>query len=118
MAANTYTIVGLGELLWDLFPEGKQLGGAPANFAYMTNLLGDVGNVASRVGDDDLAREAKRCLEHLGVRTSFLQSDPAHPTGTERVQVDPTGHPTFPTAESVSCDFFKCTAPWGARSVS
>ncbi len=118
MAANTYTIVGLGELLWDLFPEGKQLGGAPANFAYMTNLLGDVGNVASRVGDDDLGREAKRCLEHLGVRTSFLQSDPAHPTGTVRVQVDPTGQPTFQIAESVAWDFFEWTAAWGSLAVS
>ncbi len=112
MAANPYTIVGLGELLWDLFPEGKQLGGAPANFAYMTNLLGDVGLVASRVGDDDLGREAKGRLEHLGLRTSFLQSDSVHPTGTVRVQVDPTGQPTFQIAESVAWDFFEWTAAW------
>src|SRR5260370_32906936 len=112
MAANTYTIVGLGELLWDLFPEGKQLGGAPANFAYMTNLLGDVGNVASRVGDDDLGREAKRCLEHLGVRTSFLQSDPAHPTGTVRVQADPTGQPTLRITERVPWACLGRAAAW------
>jgi fructokinase len=112
MAANTYTIVGLGELLWDLFPEGKQLGGAPANFAYMTKLLGDVGIVASRVGDDDLGREAKRRLEDLGLRTSFVQSDSAHRTGTVRVQVDPTGQPTFQIAESVAWDFFEWTATW------
>ena len=47
-------MIGLGEVLWDLLPSGKVLGGAPANFAYMTNLLGDQGIVASRVGDDDL----------------------------------------------------------------
>ena len=51
MAAK-YTIVGLGELLWDVFPNRKELGGAPANFAYMTSLLGDEGVVASRVGRD------------------------------------------------------------------
>jgi fructokinase len=118
MAANTHTIVGLGELLWDLFPEGKQLGGAPANFAYMTNLLGDAGIVASRVGDDDLGREAKSCLEHLGLRTSSLQSDPAHPTGTVRVQVDPTGQPTFQIAESVAWDFFEWTAGWRSLAES
>src|SRR5260370_20607402 len=112
MAANPYTIVGLGELLWDLFPEGKQLGGAPANFAYMTNLLGDVGMVGSRGGDDDLGREAKGRLEHLGLRTSFLQSDPTHPTGTVRVQVDPAGQPTFQIAESVAWDFFEWTTAW------
>jgi fructokinase len=112
MAANTYTVVGLGELLWDLFPEGKQLGGAPANFAYMTSLLGDAGIVASRAGNDDLGREAKRRLENLGLRTSSLQSDSAHPTGTVRVQVDPTGQPTFEIAESVAWDFFEWTASW------
>ena len=57
-----FTIVGIGELLWDLFPEGKQLGGAPANFAYMTSLLGDEGLVASRVGNDALGRSAARRL--------------------------------------------------------
>ena len=55
-------IVGLGELLWDSLPNGKQLGGAPANFAYMTNLLGDEGIVASRVGKDELGTAAVRRL--------------------------------------------------------
>jgi fructokinase len=50
MPDKPYNVVGLGELLWDVFPKGKELGGAPANFAYMTSLLGDHGIVASRVG--------------------------------------------------------------------
>ena len=50
--------VGLGEVLWDILPSGKVLGGAPANFAYMTNVLGDKGIVASRIGNDELGREA------------------------------------------------------------
>ena len=49
-------MVGLGEVLWDLLPSGKVLGGAPANFAYMTSVLGDEGIVASRVGNDNLGR--------------------------------------------------------------
>jgi len=49
-------MVGLGEVLWDILPSGKVLGGAPANFAYMANVLGDEGVVASRVGNDDLGR--------------------------------------------------------------
>ncbi len=69
-----FTTVGLGELLWDIFPEGRQLGGAPANFAYMTNLLGDEGIVASRVGSDELGEEAKHRLEHLGLGTSCIQT--------------------------------------------
>ena len=48
MKAEPFRIVGLGELLWDLLPAGKQLGGAPANFAYITTLLGDEGIAASR----------------------------------------------------------------------
>ena len=67
MADKNYTTVGLGELLWDMFPEGKQLGGAPANFAYMTRLLGDEGIVASRVGSDardGSLREARRGRRH------------------------------------------------------
>src|SRR4051812_37769100 len=51
-------MVGLGEMLWDVLPSGKVLGGAPANFAYMTNVLGNQGIVASRIGNDALGCEA------------------------------------------------------------
>lgn len=112
MADKTYIIVGLGELLWDLFPEGKQLGGAPANFAYMTSLLGDTGVVASRVGEDPLGREATQRLQRLGLQTSLLQSDAAHPTGTVKVEVDPRGQPTFEIAEGVAWDHFAWTPEW------
>jgi fructokinase len=114
MADKNYLTVGLGELLWDMFPEGKQLGGAPANFAYMTSLLGDEGIVASRVGSDALGRAAGRRLERLGVRAGHLQLDPDHPTGTVKVSVDPAGQPTFDIAESVAWDFFAWTPEWRA----
>ena len=107
-------VIGLGELLWDVFPDGKQLGGAPANFAYMTSLLGDEGIVASRVGSDALGRAAGRRLERLGLRASHLQLDRAYPTGTVKVSVDPTGQPTFEIAESVAWDFFEWTPEWRA----
>jgi fructokinase len=112
MADKNYVVIGLGELLWDMFPEGKQLGGAPANFAYMTRLLGDEGIVASRVGSDALGRAAGRRLERLGLRTAHLQTDSAHPTGTVKVDVDPTGQPTFEIAENVAWDFFEWTPEW------
>jgi fructokinase len=114
MADKNYVTVGLGELLWDMFPEGKQLGGAPANFAYMTRLLGDEGIVASRVGSDALGRAAGRRLERLGVRAAHVQLDPAHPTGTVKVAVDPAGQPSFEIAESVAWDFFEWTPQWRA----
>lgn len=117
-SAKNFTIVGLGELLWDTFPEGKQLGGAPANFAYMTNLLGDTGMVASRVGKDDLGQAATRRMEILGLRTSSIQIDAAHPTGSVNVEVDPAGQPTFQIAENVAWDFFEWTPVWRALAES
>jgi len=71
-------MVGLGEVLWDILPSGKVLGGAPANFAYMTNVLGDEGIVASRIGNDELGREASRVMQSLGLNTSYLQQDNQH----------------------------------------
>ena len=111
---KNYTIVGLGELLWDVFPQGKQLGGAPANFAYITSLLGDCGIVASRLGDDSLGREAQEQLQRLGLETKFVQYDPEHPTGTVNVQLDQKGQPQFQITESVAWDYLECTAQWQA----
>jgi len=113
-----FTIIGLGELLWDLFPEGKQLGGAPANFAYMTSLLGDIGIVASRVGSDDLGGTARQRLESLRLATSYVQSDSIHPTGTVKVEVDPSGQPTFQIAQSVAWDFFEWSPEWRSLAES
>jgi fructokinase len=109
-----FTTVGLGELLWDIFPAGRQLGGAPANFAYMTNLLGDEGIVASRVGNDELGEQAKRRLEHLGLGTASIQLDPTYRTGVVQVEVDLKGQPTFQIAEPVAWDAFEWTPAWQA----
>src|SRR3954471_19681587 len=84
-------IVGLGELIWDLLPNGKQLGGAPTNFAYISNLLGNDVAVASRVGRDALGREARERLGRLGISTRYLQVDDDHPTGTVGVRVGEHG---------------------------
>ncbi len=107
-----FTTIGLGELLWDVFPDGRQLGGAPANFAYMTSLLGDEGIVASRLGDDDLGEAAKQRLEGLGLSCSGIQLDPTYRTGVVQVEVDATGQPTFEFSEPVAWDSFEWTAAW------
>ena len=91
MLKQQHLVVGLGELLWDLFPSGKQLGGAPANFAYITNLLGDAGIPASRVGHDSLGDEVFQHLVRLGLNSDFVQRDPVHGTGTVKVLVDQGG---------------------------
>src|SRR5204863_6514079 len=89
------TVVGLGEILWDLLPSGRQLGGAPANFAYCSHLLGDRGIVASRVGGDQLGIDIRESLAKAGISDQFLQTDATQPTGTVRVQLDPAGQPKF-----------------------
>ncbi len=106
------TIVGLGELLWDLLPAGKQLGGAPANFAYITNLLGDTGIPASRIGNDSLGNEAIERLRQLGLSSDFVQRDEDHRTGTVRVDVDRAGQPRFEILQPVAWDFLEWTESW------
>ncbi|MDX6695615.1 MAG: fructokinase [Blastocatellia bacterium] len=108
------SIVGLGELIWDLLPGGKQLGGAPTNFAYISRLLGNRAIVASRVGADELGREALRRLEGLGISTSYLQLDATHPTGTVGVTIDAAGEPHFSLNENSAWDYLQWTAEWEA----
>ena len=105
MDSKKYTIVGIGELLWDLFPDKKQLGGAPANFSYMTHLLGDTGIIASRLGADLLGDEARKTLAPLQVDTSHVQTDPVHPTGTVVVHLAADGQPSYEIIEPVAWDF-------------
>lgn len=82
---TTHTIIGLGELLWDLFPDHRSLGGAPANVAYHATALGDHGQVLSRVGRDPLGEEALALLTARGVDAGAVQRDDRHPTGVVRV---------------------------------
>jgi fructokinase len=104
----------LGELLWDLLPSGKQLGGAPANFAYITSLLGDNGIPASRLGQDALGAAAIGRLGELALPTEYIQKDTDHPTGTVQVEVDSAGQPRFEISESVAWDFLEWTPQWQA----
>ncbi len=112
------TVVGLGEILWDLLPSGRQLGGAPANFAYCAHLLGDRAVVASRIGDDKRGTEIRESLLAAGITDQFLQVDPVHPTGTVQVQVDAEGQPTFQITSPVAWDFMEWTDTWTALAHS
>ena len=99
--------LGLGEVLWDLLPAGKQLGGAPANFAYHAHALGAEALVVSRVGADPLGREILDRLRGLGLRTDGIPTDPAAPTGTVSVSLDARGHPSYTIHEGVAWDFLE-----------
>lgn len=98
-------IIGVGELLWDLLPGGKQLGGATANFAYHAHNLGAEALIVSRVGNDALGREILGLLTGFGLRTDGITTDPALPTGTVSVSLDADGTPTFVIRENVAWDF-------------
>src|SRR5438874_498701 len=97
-------IVGLGEVLWDLLPGGKQPGGAPFNFTFHCHQLGHSSAIVSRVGTDDLGREIRDVLVRLGLPDAFLQADDAHPTGTVQGDVDGSGQPTFTITPDVAWD--------------
>ncbi|HXG67516.1 MAG TPA: carbohydrate kinase, partial [Blastocatellia bacterium] len=112
MDSRQYWIVGLGELLWDLLPGGRHLGGAPANFAYHASRLGNHGVIASRVGNDCLGVEALERLREQGLTAEYIQVDAAHPTGTVRVRVDEGGQPDFTIAEGAAWDWMEWTPQW------
>lgn len=105
-------VVGLGELIWDILPNGKQLGGAPTNFAYISRLLGNQAIVASRIGDDELGREALARLERLGISTACLQRDQDHCTGTVRVEIDEHGEAHFAMNYDSAWDYLEWTNAW------
>ena len=105
-------VVGLGEVLWDHLPERTCLGGAPANFAYITTLMGDQGIVASRVGEDSLGIEALRRMEELGLDIDHVQTDRQLPTGAVRVKVDSKGTARYEIAQPVAWDALQWTADW------
>jgi fructokinase len=102
-------VVGIGEVLWDLLPAGKQLGGAPANFAFHAGQLGAEAYVVSRVGDDELGREIVRRLDALGLNREFVQSDRDHPTGTVDVRLDANGVPSYVIHDGVAWDWITPT---------
>lgn len=102
-------VVGLGEILWDLLPDGKQLGGAPANFAYYAGTLGSEAVIASRVGDDELGREVLLRAKSLRLGCACLSVDGAHPTGTVSVTLDSAGSPRYVIHEGVAWDFIETT---------
>lgn len=108
---QTPVCVGLGEVLWDLMPDGKQLGGAPANFAYHAAALGARGGVASCVGDDPFGREILLRLDELGLDRSAVAVDGEHPTGTVSVELNEQGEPDYLIHEDVAWDFI----PWERR---
>ncbi len=118
-------ILGIGELLWDLFPVGSRpagvsiggsalnglLGGAPANFTVMAGRLGNHAAILSRIGRDDLGRKAIKQLDPLPVDTSHLQVDPLHETGCVTVSLK-DGQPEYIIHQPSAWDFLELSDEW------
>lgn len=102
MATKRNYVVGIGEALWDILPEGKKIGGAPANFAYHVSQFGLQSQVVSAVGDDKLGNEI---LENFGEKgLNVLIDKVEYPTGVVQVQLDAEGVPCYDIKENVAWD--------------
>jgi len=106
--SGTFQVAGLGEILWDLLPRGRQLGGAPANFAYHAAQLGLDAWIVSSVGADSAGEDIARALDALGVRRDVLAVSPRYPTGAVDVRVDENGEPEYNIRTDVAWDHI----PW------
>ena len=101
-------VVGLGEILWDVFPERKVLGGAPANFAYHVSQFGFNGYAVSAIGEDLLGKEILSSLEKKGL--NYLIESTDFPTGTVQVKLNSAGVPEYEICENVAWDNIPFTA--------
>ena len=103
-------IAAFGELLWDLLPTGKVLGGAPANFIYRINSFGDHGTLLSKVGNDKSGRDAREEIRRLGLSDENIQTDYEFPTGSVKVKIDRNGIPDFNIITDVAYDHIEINA--------
>lgn len=101
-------VVGMGEALWDVLPEGRKIGGAPANFAYHISQFGLESRVVSAVGEDELGRELLANLHAKGLET--LVETVAYPTGTVQIELDGAGIPRYDIRTGVAWDNIPFTA--------
>jgi fructokinase len=104
------TLIGIGELLWDCFPQTRRPGGAPANVAFHAGQLGLRGLVLTRIGTDALGDELLRYLTERGLDTRGVTRDPQRPTGTVDVRFEQDG-PAYTIHEDVAWDHIPFE-PW------
>ena len=116
MNLQDFKIAGVGEVLWDLYPEGKYPGGAPANFACHIARAGAHAILCSRVGDDEPGRQLKKELAQRHIDLACLQTDTEKKTGTVSVHLDASGQPSFTCSRDVAFDAMICDAAWRASA--
>ena len=110
MADNLkHNVVSYGEVLWDLLPDKSIIGGAPFNFTYRINSLGNNGMMVSRVGDDPMGRQALQKIWNLGLSLDYIQNDRQHPTGTVDIFFDDKMNPDFTINRDAAYDYIEHT---------
>jgi fructokinase len=97
-------IVAFGEVVWDILPDGKVLGGTPSNLVFRCNSFGENGFLLSRVGDDELGQAALNRLEELGISVYDVQIDYEFPTGTVNIEFDEKNEPIYEVTPDVAFD--------------
>jgi len=102
-------ILSFGETLWDVFPSGPVLGGAPLNLAYRLNSLGDRAIIVTRLGRDEYGARALDQIAALGMESIHVQANDVRPTGTVQVTLDDKGNPDFQIVPGVAYDFIEVT---------
>lgn len=102
-------ITSIGEILFDLFPTHKKLGGAPLNFIFHIHKLTGEGNIISRVGKDILGSKAIDEIKSAGLNSEYIQIDRIHPTGVANVILDENGNPEFEIDTDRAFDFIETT---------
>ena len=103
-------IAGIGEVLWDVYPDAARFGGAPANFACHAATLGAEAWIASAVGVDDLGDRALDTLEMAGVECRTVARDGEHETGQVMVTLDSSGHASYKFADDSAWDHVEWSA--------
>ena len=104
-----FKIAGIGELLWDVFPEHKRLGGAPANFSCHCGQLGAKAYTISCVGTDSLGKSLREELKNIGVDTFYVIESKEHKTGKVNVSLTDHGKPIYEIIENVAWDYIPYT---------
>ena len=99
-----YHVGGFGEVLWDIYPEAKTLGGAPSNFAIHSQKLGANSFLISSIGDDSLGKDAQTLLNDLDLNTSGIQVNKYFPTGRVVVNLDQMGNASYKIDEESAWD--------------
>jgi len=104
---STIRITAIGEILWDIYPERKRLGGAPFNFIYhIWKLLGSA-NFISSVGNDENGKQILDFLKEKGFPSNYVYIDNEHPTGTVNVKLNSDKTPKFTISKECSYDFIR-----------